>query len=91
MKQLFLRILTDIKSWLAGENKKYDTLKEPKRFFIGMGLTMSPILLFQLFGLFANNRSYNILAIIWIILIISMRIWWLEGNLKKYIKEYYDK
>jgi len=86
MKKLFLRILTNIRSWLAGENEKYDGLKEPKRFFLGMSLAMGPLLLLQLLTLFADHKQYIILGILWIVSIIAMRVWWLEGNLRNYIK-----
>ena len=86
MKKLFLRILTDIRSWLAEENKKYDNLKEPKRLLLGMGIGMAPVLLLQLLTLTNDSKAYAVLGILWIILIIGMRIWWLEGNLKNYIE-----
>ena len=87
MKKLFWRVVFDMRNWLANENKKYDGLKEPKRFFLGIGIGLSPFILLELTALFSDHRGYNILGIIWIILIIAMRIWWLEGNLKNYLED----
>ncbi len=79
MKKLFLKII----SWLAKWNSMYDILIEPKRFFIGMGISAGPLIMLYIMALIFNSIIFNALGLIWMCSIIVIRIWWLEGNLER--------
>lgn len=84
MKNIFMKICAFFFKRLANANYKYDQLQEPKRFYVGMGFGMGPFFLYELFGVFTGQSVYRVLALLWIILMIGLRFWWVEGNLKSW-------
>lgn len=84
-----MEILRKIGWWvlnkLARANKYYDGLEEPKRFF-GMLIVISPWIFLDLFGLIIDHKGFDIFGIIWILMLIGLRMWWVEGNLKHYLE-----
>lgn len=81
MKKIILFIIR----WLANLNYKYDKVQEPKRFFIALGM-MAPFLVSDSIAILTDSRLFNVLGFIWVILLIGIRIWYLVGNLKKYLR-----
>jgi len=62
---------------LAKLNLIYDKMKEPKRFITGMAFIVFPLLVF--------SGKAELTACIWLATIIAVRIWWIHGNLRKYL------
>ena len=77
-----MKILLFIIRWLAQLNYKYDIVKEPKRIFIAMA-TMFPFILADVIAILTDSKFFNILGLIWIILLIGMRLWYLLGNMRQ--------
>ena len=63
---------------LSKLNLIYDRMKEPKRFITDIAFIVFPILVF--------SGNAKLTACIWVTVIISIRIWWIHGNLGKYLK-----
>jgi len=72
---------------IAKLNQKYDGMKEPGRFYTMLSFTFLPWMVLDMIALVAGNRGFHILAIAWIIFLIVIRFWWIEGNLKKWLDE----
>ena len=70
---------------LARLNMWYDQVKEPKKFTIDVGVGFAPYLFLDLLAMVSGQIMFNILGILWVILIIALRVWWLHGNLKTHI------
>lgn len=85
MKNLFMKICAFFFKRFANMNYKYDQLQEPKRFYIGIGFGLGPFFWLELFGSFIDHAAFKVLALLWIILIVGLRFWWVEGNLKSWM------
>ena len=70
---------------LAKFNQWYDSLGENKRFFMMLGLAVSPWLIMDILGWISGHIGFEIFALLWILILISLRMWWIQGNLKKYL------
>ena len=81
-----MKILLFIIRGLAQLNYKYDKVKEPKRIFIAMGTALLPWFIFNSIEMLTNNRLFDFLGMAWIICLIVVRMWWLHGNSRKYLK-----
>ena len=66
---------------LAVMNNNYDVMKEPKRFYVEMGVGMGPFVLLELLAILINNKGFEVFAWLWILLMIGLRFWWLKGEL----------
>ena len=73
-----MKILYFVLRMLVKLNSIYDKMKEPKRFFVGILFVMFPFAIFYV--------NFEICACVWITIIIAIRIWWIHGNLKKYLR-----
>jgi hypothetical protein len=62
---------------LAKLNLIYDRMKEPKRFITGVVFIVFPLIIF--------SGKAELTACIWVAAIIVVRIWWIHGNLSKYL------
>ncbi len=63
---------------LAKLNSIYDKMKEPRRFITGVSFVVLPLIIF--------SGNAEITACIWVTVVITIRIWWIHGNLKKYLR-----
>lgn len=82
MVDIFMKVCVFFFKKLANVNYKYDKLQEPKRFYVAMGVGILPFITLDAFALIVENRGLNILAMLWILLVVGIRIWWLHGDLK---------
>jgi len=85
MKNFFMKICAFFFKKLANWNHKYELLKEPKRFYVAMTVGMIPFLIFDIFALIAENKGFDVIAMLWIFFVIGIRIWWLHGSLKSWL------
>ena len=76
-----------IKKKLAKFHKWYDDLKEPKRFISLLGFAMGPWVVLDIIGIISKQKVFEILGMVWIVLMILWRFWWIEGSLKNYLDE----
>jgi len=70
---------------LAIVNSEYDKVKEPGRFFIGIIFSLGPWFIMDILSMILDHTGFRIVGMIWIISIVGLRMWWLAGNLKKYL------
>jgi uncharacterized membrane protein YdjX (TVP38/TMEM64 family) len=82
MKNIFMKFCAFFFRRLANANYKYEQLKEPKRFYVAMGVGMLPFIILHAFGLITDNKGLDVLGILWIFLIVGIRMWAVLGNLK---------
>lgn len=87
MKNIFMKICAFFFRRLANANYKYEQLKEPKRFYVAMGVGMLPFIILDAFALITNNKGFDVLGMVWIFLCIGIRMWWVLGNLKEWKTE----
>jgi hypothetical protein len=70
---------------LAIVNNNYDKTKEPERFIIGISFGLGPWFIMDTLGMILGNIGLQVFGVIWVIIIMSLRMWWIAGNLKKYL------
>ena len=70
---------------LARFNLWYDRQKEPKRFLIAMSIGILPYILLDMLSILSAQIVFDLLGMLWIILVIAMRVWWIYGSLKTHI------
>lgn len=73
-------------SMLANFNAWYDHLNEPKRAIIGLSIGVGPFIVTNIIGSIVDSTPIKAIGFIVLILIICMRIWWMEGTLSKHLK-----
>lgn len=71
---------------LANFNAWYDHLNEPKRAIIGLSIGIGPFIVTNIIGLIVGIPSIKAIGLLFLVLVICMRIWWVEGNLSKHLK-----
>ena len=84
MKNFFMKICAFFCKKFANANYKYERLKEPKRFYVAMGVGMGPFVVLELFATFTQNAGFEALAWVWISIMICLRFWWVKGSLKSW-------
>jgi hypothetical protein len=80
-KIIFVFWATKIAKW----NYNYERIKEPRRFLIGMTVGIGPLILLDMIAVLADNSGATLLGLLWVFSFIGIRIWWLSGNLKKWL------
>ena len=78
IKKVFFKPLAKFNQW-------YDNLMEPKRFIMMLVFAVSPWLLMDIIGLATGHRGWEVFGLLWILIMILMRMWWIAGSLKKYL------
>ena len=66
-----------IRSWLYNINKKYDSVKEPNRFFLFMGMMMPGLILS-----FSDNVPVSFVGMAYLLIMLAIRALFIHGKLK---------
>jgi len=74
-----IRQLAKFHNWYAG-------LEEGKRFLYFLLFAMGPFVTANFFKLITDHKGFDVIAWVWIVFLIAGRMWWLQGNLKKYLE-----
>ena len=85
MKKVFKKVFGFFFRNLAICNDVYEKMKEPKRFYVAMTAGIIPFLIFDILALIADNKGFDVIAMLWIFFVIGIRIWWIHGNLIKWL------
>ena len=70
---------------IAKFHKWYDGIQEPKRFLYLLGFGLGPWAVLDIIGIIAGHEGFGVIGMLWILLLIASRFWWLYGDSKKYL------
>ena len=70
---------------LAMLNREYDKVKEPERFIMGIVFSLGPWFLMDTLSMILDHTVLKVFGILWIVSIVGLRMWYVAGNLKKYL------
>ena len=78
-------IWSSIAKVFAKLNNKYDSMEEISKFYTMILLVAIPLVTLGIFSLITDHTGFELLEMIWILFLIVIRYWWVQGNLKKYL------
>jgi len=87
MKDILMKILSGIARSIAKLNLRYDKMKEPGRFYTMLVIAFVPWIFLDIFAIITSHKGFDIFEMIWIMFLIVLRLWWIEGNLKKFLDD----
>ena len=78
-------IWSSIAKVFAKLNNKYDNMQEPNRFYIMILIVAIPLVILGFFSLITDHKGFEFIEMFWILFLIIIRYWWVQGNLRKYL------
>jgi len=78
IKNIFFKPLAKFHQW-------YDNLDADKRFIMMLTLVITPWLIMDILGMVIDHSGVELLGMLWILIMIVYRFWWISGGLKKYV------
>jgi hypothetical protein len=72
---------------IAKMNQGYTIMTEEKRFYTMLLIVGIPLVVLDFMSLVSGHKGLDFIALIWLLSLIAIRLWWIEGNLKKYLDE----
>ena len=78
-------IWSSIAKVFAKLNNKYDTMEEHSKLYIMILLVAIPLITLGIFSIMTGHKGFELFEILWVIFLIVIRYWWIQGNLKQYL------
>ena len=85
MKNIFMKICAFFFKRFASLNQRYDNLRDSTRFYTFLCISVIPYIITDIISWFKGYGIANTIAFIWVLILLVIRIWWIDGNLKEWL------